>query len=332
MMKIIFLLALLATICTAFGQGQTPHSESFDVVKYVEDYIKENMKKPTPQGEFETKSEWEERVRKEKYEQRKELMHEALYKLYGSPFEKKVNLRLGQYDIEHECFPMETNGLGSYALPSSKDDGPKWRALWNSGKFSIRNTYKYGVVNGKPRLVFLPAIKDFGSKYTNTDQGIYFFDKETGKFIEFVWSYGSWGEWKKFKNFVWDYNKWIPGEMLKREEAKKKEEEKYGNEIFDEVDQMPQFNGNINRWLKDNLKYPVKAHENGIMGRVLVAFVIEKDGSITDVEVVESVDPSLDEEAVRVVKTMSGKWTPGKIDGIPVRVACAIPINFTLSN
>ena len=68
------------------------------------------------------------------------------------------------------------------------------------------------------------------------------------------------------------------------------------------------------------------------MGRVFVAFVVEKDGSITDVEVAKSVDPSLDEEAIRVVKTMSGKWRPGKIDGVPVRVAYTMPINFTLSN
>lgn len=102
-------------------------------------------------------------------------------------------------------------------------------------------------------------------------------------------------------------------------------------EIFQVVEKMPSFNGNMNKWLKDNLKYPILAQENGISGRVFVAFVVEKDGSITDVKVARSVDPSLDKEAVRVVKAMP-KWNPGQQRNKPVRVAFTVPINFTLSN
>lgn len=102
-------------------------------------------------------------------------------------------------------------------------------------------------------------------------------------------------------------------------------------EIFQVVEKMPSFNGNMNKWLKDNLKYPILAQENGISGRVFVAFVVEKDGSITDVKVARSVDPSLDKEAVRVVKSMP-KWNPGQQRNKPVRVAFTVPINFTLSN
>jgi len=102
-------------------------------------------------------------------------------------------------------------------------------------------------------------------------------------------------------------------------------------QIFQVVETMPSFNGNMNKWLKDNLKYPILAQENGISGRVFVAFVVEKDGSITDVKVARSVDPSLDKEAVRVVKSMP-KWNPGKQRNKPVRVAFTVPINFTLSN
>ncbi len=102
-------------------------------------------------------------------------------------------------------------------------------------------------------------------------------------------------------------------------------------QIFQVVETMPSFNGNMNKWLKDNLKYPILAQENGISGRVFVAFVVERDGSITDVKVARSVDPSLDKEAVRVVKSMP-KWNPGKQRNKPVRVAFTVPINFTLSN
>ena len=102
-------------------------------------------------------------------------------------------------------------------------------------------------------------------------------------------------------------------------------------QIFQVVETMPTFKGNMNKWLKDNVKYPILAQENGISGRVFVAFVVEVDGSITDVKVARSVDPSFDKEAVRVVKAMP-KWNPGKQRNKPVRVAFTVPINFTLSN
>ena len=101
-------------------------------------------------------------------------------------------------------------------------------------------------------------------------------------------------------------------------------------QIFQVVETMPTFKGNMNKWLKDNVKYPILAQENGISGRVFVAFVVEVDGSITDVKVARSVDPSLDKEAVRVVKAMP-KWNPGKQRNKPVRVAFTVPINFTLT-
>lgn len=71
--------------------------------------------------------------------------------------------------------------------------------------------------------------------------------------------------------------------------------------------------------------------ENGIQGKVYIQFVIERDGSITDVKVLRGVDASLDKEAVRVVKAMP-KWKPGKQRGKPVRVSYTLPINFQLSN
>lgn len=103
-------------------------------------------------------------------------------------------------------------------------------------------------------------------------------------------------------------------------------------DIFVVVEDMPQFpGGNVQKWIGKNVKYPILAQENGIQGKVFIQFVIEKDGSITDVKVVRGVDASLDKEAIRVVKAMP-KWKPGKQRGKPVRVSYTLPINFQLSN
>jgi protein TonB len=82
-------------------------------------------------------------------------------------------------------------------------------------------------------------------------------------------------------------------------------------------------------WLGSNIKYPVVAEENGVQGRVVCTFVVERDGSITDVKVVRGVDPSLDKEAVRVLKAMP-KWIPGKQNGTSVRVKFTVPVLFRL--
>ena len=103
-------------------------------------------------------------------------------------------------------------------------------------------------------------------------------------------------------------------------------------EVFVVVEDMPSFpGGNVQKWIAKNVKYPVLAMENGIQGKVFIQFVIERDGSITDVKVLRGVDASLDKEAVRVVKAMP-KWKPGKQRGKPVRVSYTLPINFQLSN
>ena len=84
------------------------------------------------------------------------------------------------------------------------------------------------------------------------------------------------------------------------------------------------------KYLSENVKYPVIAQENGIQGRVICQFVVNRDGSIVDVEVVRSGgDPSLDKEAVRVIKSMP-KWKPGQQRGKPVRVKYTVPVNFKL--
>ena len=104
--------------------------------------------------------------------------------------------------------------------------------------------------------------------------------------------------------------------------------------IYDIVDEAPVFPGGqagLNYWLSNNIRYPDMAWFNGDEGRVLVGFVVEKDGSVSDVDVWEGATPELDAEAVRVVKKMPN-WTPGKVDGEPVRVMLTLPINFTLQS
>jgi len=82
-------------------------------------------------------------------------------------------------------------------------------------------------------------------------------------------------------------------------------------------------------YLNRNVKYPLIAEENGIQGRVICTFVVERDGSITDVKVIKSVDPSLDKEAKRVIGSMP-KWNPGIQKGVPVRVKFTLPVTFRL--
>ena len=118
-------------------------------------------------------------------------------------------------------------------------------------------------------------------------------------------------------------------EVIATEPVKPKEEE---NKVFDVVEQMPSYPGGMGalmQYLSSNIKYPAIAEENGIQGRVICTFVVERDGSITDVRIAKSVDPSLDKEAMRVVSKMP-RWIPGKQNGSAVRVKYTLPVTFRL--
>lgn len=110
-------------------------------------------------------------------------------------------------------------------------------------------------------------------------------------------------------------------------------EEEEEEVVFVIVETMPEFPGGqqaLFKYLSENVKYPAIAQENGIQGRVICQFVVNKDGAIVDVEVVRSGgDPSLDKEALRVIKSMP-KWKPGKQRGKAVRVKYTVPVNFRL--
>lgn len=114
------------------------------------------------------------------------------------------------------------------------------------------------------------------------------------------------------------------------EEVAQPEPKPAEDKIFDVVEQAPTFKeGDVRAWLSKNMQYPAVAAENGISGRVVVGFVVERDGSISHVQVLRGVDPSLDKEAVRVVKSMP-KWNPGMQNGSPVRVKYNVPVQFKL--
>jgi len=103
------------------------------------------------------------------------------------------------------------------------------------------------------------------------------------------------------------------------------------DKVYTVVQQKPQFPGDINKFLSDNLKYPEDARKNNIQGTVYVQFVVEKDGSVSGVKVLRGVQggASLESEAVQVVSGMP-KWTPGVQDGSPVRVSYLLPVRFML--
>jgi len=111
------------------------------------------------------------------------------------------------------------------------------------------------------------------------------------------------------------------------------EEEEEEAQIFTVVESMPDFPGGDEariKYLNENIKYPQMARESGIQGRVFVTFVVEKDGSVTDVRVLRGIGGGCDEEAIRVIKNMP-KWDPGKQRGKPVRVQFNMPILFKLN-
>lgn len=119
-----------------------------------------------------------------------------------------------------------------------------------------------------------------------------------------------------------------------QEQPKTQSQPEYDNTVHEMscVEQQPSFPGGegaLYTWLASNITYPAVAAEEGVQGRVIVSFIVEKDGSISSSRVVRGKHPALDKEALRVVKKMP-KWTPGKVNGSPVRVSYNLPVTFRL--
>ena len=117
--------------------------------------------------------------------------------------------------------------------------------------------------------------------------------------------------------------------VVEKKEEKPKEVKE---EIHTLVEQMPQFPGGdaaLMKYLSSHINYPPMAAENGVQGKVILQFVVEKDGRVGEVKIARSVDKDLDKEAIRVVKSLP-KFTPGRQNGYPVRVWYTLPVNFKL--
>ena len=123
-------------------------------------------------------------------------------------------------------------------------------------------------------------------------------------------------------------------EIAQVKKSKVKVTEQTRGWMWGEDQQMPTFNGGcsaLQKYLEDNKVYPEEAKKNKIEGRVVVSFIIEKDGSVSDVSIVKSVDPSLDEEAIRLISNMP-RWIPGREFGRLERVKYNVPVSFRLNN
>jgi TonB family protein len=104
-------------------------------------------------------------------------------------------------------------------------------------------------------------------------------------------------------------------------------------DVFTKVDVVPEFSGGIElfyRFLARNVRYPAKARENDVQGRVIVQFIVERDGTLNDIKIAKGIGSGCDEEAKRVIE-LSSPWVPGSSNGKPVRVAYSVPISFTLN-
>ena len=113
------------------------------------------------------------------------------------------------------------------------------------------------------------------------------------------------------------------------EESAEKGPKKSPKKVYDYIEDMPTFNGNLNQWLLQNMKYPVEAINKKEQGKVIVQFIVSENGEVSEPKIIRSVSPALDKEACRVVLAMP-KWNPGKLKGKPVAVRYMLPISFRL--
>ena len=113
------------------------------------------------------------------------------------------------------------------------------------------------------------------------------------------------------------------------EESAEKGPKKSPKKVYEHIENMPTFNGNLNQWLLLNMKYPVEAINKKEQGKVIVQFIVSENGEVSEPKIIRSVSPALDKEACRIVLAMP-KWNPGKLKGKPVAVRYMLPISFRL--
>ncbi len=206
---------------------------------------------------------------------------------------------------------VKTSSSEPFTLQSTPD---QVTALWDSAGVML-------VDNGNGLSIRQDMVKSL------QDTAVYTLFTEKGRY-ENGFKQGNWSGRYADGSFLYDetYDKGIcRGGTATRKGAKP--------EPYDVLEQAPVFPGGmegLGRFLSDNLRYPVTAQKAGIEGKVFISFVVCTDGTLCDYEVIKPVHPDVDKEALRVVKRMSGKWTPGVQRGKKVRVKYNLPINFSL--
>lgn len=233
---------------------------------------------------------------------------------------------------------------------SSKVDASFYRISVKEKKgFTVSDYY----VNGTLQMTgffksFDPDMKTGPFKYYNKNgslemEGVYKSDKKDGEWKDYdstgiLFSVTNYESGKRNGKMIYYYSNGV----VKRDESYKEGEfldgkcfSSTGEEIeFFPYEEDPKYIGGMSafsNFLGTSIVYPEKAEKEGIQGRVLIGFVIDKNGEVIEEKVLKSVHPLLDQEALRVVKNMPN-WIPGKIDGNPIKTRYQVPINFKLDN
>lgn len=216
--------------------------------------------------------------------------------------------------------------------PELKQEYPKNMKLLSDGgvyhSFSFDGTYAFIYSEKHCGFYFVPSeLRDgFKSMVTNLQKtNATLFWKRVKDVMANIDAY-----WQKLESL--EKEKKQRTDSIERDKRQKIVAQYGPDDVREVVDQMPSYPGGLGalmQYLSSNIKYPKEAEKKGGQGRVVTSFVVEKDGSITDVKVTKSVHPVLDAEAVRVVSQMP-KWIPGKESGMPVRVKYTLPVTFRL--
>lgn len=254
-----------------------------------------------------------------------------------------------KHDYDYECPSNDCLATWVFtAYPAGADldqeEGPIITKTDEEGKYKV--DFKYSGYNGdrktyETRTVYL-TVSEVDGKYVISDYEV--IDGDVGVSHDFEDAddnQGNASENSERNDNPQDYNRSLEDNKnqvknaieAKQHDIEKQETQKSDDmNVYEVVDRPPSYPGGMGAlmsWLNQNVKYPVTAAENGVQGRVIVQFVVEKDGSVTNVGVAKSVDPALDKEAVRVVKSMP-HWNPGKSNGSTVRVKHTVPVIFRL--
>lgn len=312
---------------TKKGRGRDTNSDSKKQANYLYDienskysvFIDEKLAKWKEKGEFEKTASWQKRLADSTALKRAEIeilfvdeFAKSLHVTDGYLLNSRYYDSEGSYDADREALLVNTS-WGKTAIPIPLE---KAKSMQNDLRYINRLEVDFFIQNDKLALLSLTYK---GYTYENPSMAAQNALRE--------------------KRAIRDQ---IAMQLAnkKKEMSTEKSEEKNGqiviaqkdSDVFETVEQPPSFPGGESAmydWLSKNINYPVIAQENNIQGRVTCRFIVERNGEIEDVKVVRGVDPSLDREAVRVIKSMPN-WISGRQGGNAVRVRYTLPIQFRL--